>query len=352
MNLQSFAEEVKREMFLRNYWYVAGWSSEVSDKPLARTLLGEAVVLFRTPDGSTHALQDRCAHRRMPLSNGKVVGDTLICGYHGLAYAASGRCVRVPGQAQAPKGISVRAFPTFERYGAVWIWMGEAERADPAKIFRVHDVPESGGGHHFYFHVKANYLLLNDNLSDLLHQAYLHNPSFGGDANPLGEFAPEIRHEGDRMIVRWEWKNVKAPGTFALHGKIHGLSDGWNYSRFEPPSFYVNQPGFAAAGTGGLDSKLPQGAGKISFTVNQLITPETERTTHFFKIVACDWPEQLLPQLDRFIIDVNKEDIWACEEQQRVADQYPDAPMNAIPTDLPVVKMRQTIRRLEVEQNR
>jgi hypothetical protein len=97
---------------------------------------------------------------------------------------------------------------------------------------------------------------------------------------------------------------------------------------------------------------MPQGAGKISFTVNQLITPETERTTHFFKIVACDWPDRLLPQLDRFIVDVNKEDIWACEEQQKVADQYPDAPMTAIPTDLPVVKMRQTIRRLEAEQNR
>jgi len=86
--------------------------------------------------------------------------------------------------------------------------------------------------------------------------------------------------------------------------------------------------------------------------VNQLITPETERTTHFFKIVACDWPEDLLPKLDRFIVDVNKEDIWACEEQQKVADLYPDAPMHAIPTDAPVVRMRQIIKRLEAEESR
>ena len=254
-------------MLLRSFWYVAAWSAEISEKPLARTILSEALVLFRTPDGRAHALQDRCAHRRMPLSNGKLVGDTLVCGYHGLSYAASGRCVRIPGQAQAPSDISVRNFPAVERYGALWVWMGEAAQADPAKIFRLADVPEAGGGHPFYFHVKANYLLINDNLSDLLHQAYLHNPSFGGNANPLGEFVPEVQNEGARMVVRWDWKDVQAPGAFAETGRIQDLADGWNYSQFEPPSFYINQPGFATAGTGGLQSVLPQGNGKISFTV-------------------------------------------------------------------------------------
>src|SRR5579871_27553 len=182
-------------MFLRNFWYVGAWSDEVTEKPLARTLLAEAVALFRTSDGRVHALQDRCAHRRMPLSNGRVIEDRLVCAYHGLTYAPSGQCVRVPGQTQTPRGIAVRRFPAVERYGAVWIWMGDPEQADPAKIFRVADVAETGGGHHFYFHVKANYLLINDNLSDLLHQAYLHNPSFGGGANPLGEFNPHVAQD-------------------------------------------------------------------------------------------------------------------------------------------------------------
>jgi vanillate O-demethylase monooxygenase subunit len=337
-------------MFLRNYWYVAAWSDEVGEKPLARTILGEAVALFRTPDGRAHALQDRCAHRRMPLSNGKVVGETLVCCYHGLVYAPSGECVRIPGQAKPPNGVRVRSFPAVERYGAVWLWMGDAAKADPKKVFRCVDVAEFGGGHPFYFHVKANYLLLNDNLSDLLHQAYLHNPSFGGGANPLGEFIPTVQQEGNRMVVRWDWANVAAPGAFAQAGQIDGPADGWNHSQYEPPSFYVNQPGFARAGTGGIASPLRQGAGKLSFTVNQLITPETERTTHFFKIVGCDWPPSMHAHLQRFIVDVNKEDIWACEEQQRVADRTPDAPMTAIPTDLPVVKMRQIVQRLLAEE--
>src|SRR5688572_6892210 len=112
-------------MFLRNYWYVAAWSKDLSPEPIARTILNEPVVLFRTPDGKAVALQDRCAHRRMPLSHGKVVGETIVCCYHGLAYDFAGRCVRVPGQATTPAGIGVRAFPLVERYGAVWVWMGD-----------------------------------------------------------------------------------------------------------------------------------------------------------------------------------------------------------------------------------
>lgn len=335
-----------RMSFLRNAWYVAAWVDEVTTTPLARTVTGEPLALFRTADGRAHVLQDRCAHRRMPLSRGKVDGDRLVCCYHGLVYAPSGECVRIPGQAAAPKDVRVRSFPAVERYGAVWVWMGAPEAADPARIFECAEVPLAGGGHKFYFHVKANYLYINDNLSDLLHQAYLHNPSFGGNTESLGEFMPEIAQEGDRIRVRWNWQNVVAPGAFAEAGRIDGVADGWNHSLFVPPSFYINQPGFARAGTGGISSPLQQGAGKCGFTVYQLITPETERTTHFFKIVACDWPQEILPKLPRFIIDVNEEDIWACEAQQRMADLDPGAPMFAIPTDVPVVKMRQTIARL------
>ena len=129
-----------------------------------------------------------------------------------------------------------------------------------------------------------------------------------------------------------------------------GRADGWNYSRFEAPSFYVNQPGFAEAGTGGIDSARPEGAGKCSFTVNQLITPETERSPHFFKIVHCTGPEALLPRLAELIDPVNREDIWACEEQQRMEDMNPDAPMQAIPTDRPVVMMRRIVERLHARE--
>ena len=84
-------------MFLKDYWYVASWSSEVTAEPLARTFLGEPVVLYRTAENQVVALEDRCCHRQLPLSMGKVLGERLQCGYHGLVFAPDGACVEVPG---------------------------------------------------------------------------------------------------------------------------------------------------------------------------------------------------------------------------------------------------------------
>jgi phenylpropionate dioxygenase-like ring-hydroxylating dioxygenase large terminal subunit len=78
-------------VFLRNSWYVAAWDREVSRAPLARMLLGEPVVLYRKADGTPIALEDRCCHRHLPLSRGRVEGDGLRCGYHGLRFDASGK---------------------------------------------------------------------------------------------------------------------------------------------------------------------------------------------------------------------------------------------------------------------
>src|SRR5690606_1963492 len=109
--------------FVRNAWYVLGWSTEIGDKPMARRVLNEPVVAFRKTDGVAVALLDRCAHKLVPLSLGKVVDDTLQCGYHGMRYDCSGVCVHVPGQERIPPAARVRSFPLAERYGAVWIWM-------------------------------------------------------------------------------------------------------------------------------------------------------------------------------------------------------------------------------------
>ncbi len=90
-------------MFLRNHWYVAASASDIGRKPLGRIILGEPVVFFRGEDGKPVALEDRCPHRRLPLSMGKLVdGDILQCGYHGLRFDRTGACVRVPGQDMIP----------------------------------------------------------------------------------------------------------------------------------------------------------------------------------------------------------------------------------------------------------
>jgi phenylpropionate dioxygenase-like ring-hydroxylating dioxygenase large terminal subunit len=120
----------KPGMFLRDDWYVGAWSDEVSGKPLARTILGDPIVLYRKADGKVVALEDRCAHRRLPLSMGTVIGDTIQCAYHGLVYDCAGRCIKIPGQDGVPGGARIRFYPVVEQNQFVSIWMGDPAQAD------------------------------------------------------------------------------------------------------------------------------------------------------------------------------------------------------------------------------
>ena len=79
--------------FLRNAWYAAAWDDELGDKPLARTMLGEPLVLYRDSAGAPVALSDTCPHRFAPLSLGRRDGDTLQCPYHGLVFGKNGICI-------------------------------------------------------------------------------------------------------------------------------------------------------------------------------------------------------------------------------------------------------------------
>ena len=102
-------------MFLRNAWYIAAWSDELRDKPLGRRICDEPVVLFRDKDGGATALVDRCCHRSAPLSLGEVVASGIQCGYHGLIFDGSGKCVTVPGQSRIPEDARVRSYPVVEK---------------------------------------------------------------------------------------------------------------------------------------------------------------------------------------------------------------------------------------------
>ena len=126
-------------MWLRNCWQVAAFSHEVVGGQLfARRICDEPLVLYRSSTGAPIALEDRCAHRAAPLSKGALVGEVLRCGYHGLCYDTTGKCISIPGQDYVPARARVRAFPALEKHRLVWVWMGEAEHADPSTVPDVH----------------------------------------------------------------------------------------------------------------------------------------------------------------------------------------------------------------------
>ena len=191
-------------MFLRNYWYVAALDEEVRDRPLGRTILGEPVVLFRTADGALHAFEDRCPHRQLPLSMGKIVGDALQCHYHGLRFDGSGKCVRVPGQDHIPQNARVRTYPVVERYRWIWIWMGDPALADPAQICDFHWLQDPDwGAKPSYLHVEANWQLVVDNLLDLTHLAFVHETTIGNMAL-VEHAAVKVQRAPNKVLVtRW-----------------------------------------------------------------------------------------------------------------------------------------------------
>src|SRR6267154_2694354 len=133
-------------IFLRNSWYVAAWNHELIDgKKLARTILERPVVIYRGESGKVVALDDRCCHRAAPLSMGRIEGDDIRCMYHGMKFDPSGKCIQIPGQDMIPAKLGVRSYPVVERYNLIWIWMGEAEKADPNLI--VDHRPHAGPRH-------------------------------------------------------------------------------------------------------------------------------------------------------------------------------------------------------------
>jgi phenylpropionate dioxygenase-like ring-hydroxylating dioxygenase large terminal subunit len=171
-----------KAQFLRNAWYVAASANEVGRIPLPRLLLGEPIVFYRRGDGTSVALEDRCCHRRAPLSKGKIVDDRLQCGYHGFTFDASGACVAIPGQDSVPTRIGVRSYRLVEWHGFIWIWMGEAAKADPARIpdFKENTSP-GWWPTRVMLPIKGHYQLVVENLLDLSHVAFVHGETIGSD---------------------------------------------------------------------------------------------------------------------------------------------------------------------------
>jgi len=228
-----------RMEFVRNSWYVAGWSKDFQDGIIPVEIVGERLALFRSPAGVLHALEDRCPHRLLPLSKGKQIDDTIQCGYHGMTFDGTGKCVRVPGQDNTPARANVRAFPVVERHGIIWVWMGDPSRADAEDIF---DLPQmSDDAWHLHhggqLHIKSHYLNVAENLVDPAHVSFVHPTTLG---NAASEDVPvHVSTSGD-VIRAWRWiRNAPPIGFFQEFGGFSGNVDRWHYYDLHLPSTAV-----------------------------------------------------------------------------------------------------------------
>jgi phenylpropionate dioxygenase-like ring-hydroxylating dioxygenase large terminal subunit len=269
--------------YLMNTWYVAAWAEEVpTGGTLARTLLDRKLTFWRRSDGIAVAMENRCPHRFAELSRGKVSGDQIICGYHGLAFDASGACVHHPFGEKIPTTCRVPVVPLEERNGLLWFWPGDPSKADAAKIpdFKILDWQSGYHTTRHYFHCKANYELINDNLMDLTHLEYVHENTLGGRgllyaAEHTVDVTPE--YIDSNYLIRSCPPVPPDPADLAPY-------DVYLEMRWIAPCYLHLESGRKLAGSQEREAGRSKSFGHI-------LTPETGSTTHYFW--ACVIPDAI-----------------------------------------------------------
>lgn len=343
-------------MFLRNCWYVAAWDHEIHRLKLTRRiLLNEPVLLYRKVDGQPVALEDRCAHRHAPLSMGRQKGDGIECRYHGLVFDPTGKCVRIPNQEAIPPTACVKSYPVVERDHWIWIWMGDPALADPALIEDFHwmsDPQWRFKGERL--HVEGNYLLVVENLCDLTHLPYLHATSLAETAIPPNAIPVSYQREGNRVKVERWVLDTPTPPYFRLLAdfKRDERVDRWMNLEFSPPAMVRLDIGAAIAGTGAREGDRSQGVTTRNLNA---ITPETERTSHYFWAQAQNFGTEndATADLDyQLVHGAFQEDLAIIKGQQQNIDLRVDAPRLNIAGDTGGVQARRIVEQLIAAEQR
>ena len=326
-------------MFARNCWYVAAQSSELSQAPLARTLLGEPVVLYRTQTGAAVALEDRCCHKRAPLHRGSVVAEMIRCGYHGFEFDSAGICVRIPGLDTIPDNARVCSYPVVERHRYIWIWMGDRSAADPALVPDFHTNDDAAWAHTgARLAVAADYMLVIENLLDLSHVGFIHANTIGSDDTSAS--------------IAWESTSDAVRGVRAAHDietPPHNRRQGFG-PRCDQQKIMTFLPCSHVTIDITTTERVPAGASKTAKGMHIMllnsVTPETASSCHYFwsstRDFAIDDPV-VTEFFQSMTVRAFDEDRVMIEAQQRIIDRNPAAPTVTVLGDLGGVQARRRV---------
>jgi len=275
---------------VRDQWYVAAYGREVARELFSRTVCGESILFWRTEAGDVTAMSDRCVHRRFPLSQepSHLVGDTVVCGYHGFTYGSDGVCVAVPGQTRVPRTARLKAYPVVEQDSFVWVFIGDPDRAATTDIPRAPWLAQDGWTTVSGMEpLAARASLLVDNLMDLSHETYLHGGYIGTPEVAETPITTEVDEEARVVYVSRHMADAACPPFYARSTGIEGRITRWQDIEYHPPCLYLLHSRIAPAGV------LPpeEGPDDQAFHVEVVyaITPETEHSTHDFWMVARDF---------------------------------------------------------------
>ncbi|EFL35848.1 Rieske domain-containing protein [Streptomyces viridochromogenes DSM 40736] len=301
-----------------DHWYPVALSRNLRrERVLATVFAGERIALFRTRSGEVHALEDRCAHRQVPLSMGAVEGETLRCRYHAWAYRGDGRLSQIPylgkGDRRPPRG--VRGYPVREAYGLVFVFPGDPRRAAATPL---PELPAFGSPRYrtmtYSRTVHCHYSFMHENLLDMNHQ-FLHR-GVVGRLRPelLGYRSDERSVEAGYLFTHTGGKRSRSAGLLASEGIGAGTADVMTI-RTEYPYQTLDL--------------VPENADRPAFRLWAAYVPEDaeQRRCHAYGLLMIEKPRipGLLrlawPFIRRFTERVFAEDRMAVEAEQRAWDE-------------------------------
>jgi phenylpropionate dioxygenase-like ring-hydroxylating dioxygenase large terminal subunit len=244
------------------------------------TVLGENICVFRSEAGELVGLEDACPHRKMPLSMGRIKGDTVECGYHGLTFDCAGQCVWAPGTGRIPSNARVHAYPLNEKYGLVWIWMGNPALADVNDIFEIENYgdPAWGMNRGDVMELDCNYLLMCDNLLDPTHVSWVHQSSFA--TNATKDTPLRVSKTKNGVIVNHCTMDHEPAPFYKKVVEFNGNCDRLQHYKVRYPSNALIKAVFTPAGTDGLDGALH----RDTFIMDSynFMTPTTDSRTRYY----------------------------------------------------------------------
>jgi renierapurpurin 18,18'-hydroxylase len=301
-----------------DHWYPVAWSREVKPgKTLAVRFAGEPVVLIRPKEGAIFALENRCAHRQVPLDAGVVAGCAIRCCYHGWTYDASGACIDVPylGKGKLPNG--VKAYPCREAAGLIFIFPGDKEKSDNFPDLSAATDP-GYKTRRFGREVACHYSFMHENLMDMNHQ-FLHR-------RQMGQIRP--RYLGRRRDEDW----LEVQYTFARTGGKQPLGEAAVFGGRRTPD--VNDRDVMTIRTEYPYQTLrivPAGGDGPVMDLWIVYVPldVAQRTIRTFGLLSIHKPKGLLgrtglnigwPLLVAFTERIFKEDRWIVEAEQAAHD--------------------------------
>lgn len=302
------------DTIFRDAWYALAWSEEVTREPLERRLDDAPIVLYRQSDGTAIGLEGTCPHRGYPLALGRVRGDTIECGYHGITFDGAGTCVAVPGGGRAPQAMRIGALPLIERGGLIWAWPGDPARADPKLCVERWLADPAYASVHFTKIVESRASLLIENLMDLTHETFIHADTIGDQhipAQPLETQAFDDHVRASRTMPDVE------PAPFYRKFGVSGSVDRGQIAEFWSPGLCLIHT-----------SIRPHTPGQptITWTTIHGVTPETAGRTRYHFAVARNFAlgdaavDAMLLEGSHKVLD---EDVAALDAQERSLQRLP-----------------------------